>query len=147
MKPLRVEFCITFHLHWLMSTVTYPFDYYRFCKYNCVSGFFLTVHNLFTYIFDTVFHPQSVYECGPFPEHEAMPRDMRSWLSPDCAPPHAVLTHVSVLVRSRLRMPLGQHGFFWPTGAHLPVLGTVSAGFPRRTTRMTDTSRSMIPHQ
>src|SRR6059036_3508459 len=28
MEPLRVEFCITFHLHWLMSTVTYPFDHY-----------------------------------------------------------------------------------------------------------------------
>src|SRR5438128_4012960 len=28
MEPLRVEFCITFHLHWLMSTVTSPFDHY-----------------------------------------------------------------------------------------------------------------------
>src|SRR2546429_6087999 len=29
MEPLRVEFCITFHLHLLMSTVTYPFDHYN----------------------------------------------------------------------------------------------------------------------
>src|SRR6266487_4068134 len=28
MEPLRVEFCLTFHLHWLMSTVTHPFDHY-----------------------------------------------------------------------------------------------------------------------
>ena len=32
MEPLRVEFCITFHLHLLMSTVTYPFDYYSKTK-------------------------------------------------------------------------------------------------------------------
>ena len=30
MEPLRVEFCITFHLGLLMSTVTYPFDHYNF---------------------------------------------------------------------------------------------------------------------
>src|SRR5215831_9351815 len=28
MEPLQMEFCITFHLHWFMSTVTCLFDHY-----------------------------------------------------------------------------------------------------------------------